>query len=97
MSVYLHDIPLPEAQARLQIAIADAGLNGILGEELIQLDEGALGRVLSRPIWAKISSPHYHAAAMDGFAIMAKSTHGASMSAPLTLEMGLDAQYVDTG
>ena len=28
-----------------------------------------LHRVTAEPVWAKISSPHYHAAAMDGYAV----------------------------
>jgi putative molybdopterin biosynthesis protein len=68
MSVYLHDIPLAQAQARLSEALQDANLWRVLGVETIPLDENALGRVTSEPIWAKVSSPHYHASAMDGFA-----------------------------
>jgi putative molybdopterin biosynthesis protein len=69
MSVYLHDIPLPEAQARFAEALKAAGRWGVLGVEAIPLDEHAVGRVLAEPVWAKISSPHYHASAMDGFAV----------------------------
>lgn len=97
MSVYLHDIPLPEAQARLERALKEAGLWGLLGVEEIPLDEVALGRVLSEPVWAKISSPHYHAAAMDGFAVRSHETAGAMPTAPLTLRVGTQAVYVDTG
>jgi putative molybdopterin biosynthesis protein len=97
MSVYLHDIPLPEAQARLKRALQDAGLWRVLGVEAIPLDENALGRVTAEPIWAKISSPHYHASAMDGFAVRADSTNGALPSKPITLQIGPEAQYVDTG
>jgi len=97
MSVYLHDIPLPEAQARLRQALQDAGLWTVLGAETIPLDENALGRVTAQPVWAKISSPHYHASAMDGFAVRAIATHGALPSKPVTLEIGSEAQYVDTG
>ncbi len=97
MSVYLHDIPLPEAQARLEQALKEAGLWGLLGVEEIPLDEGALGRVLAEPIWAKISSPHYHAAAMDGFALRSDETSGAMPTAPITLQVGAQAVYVDTG
>ncbi|MEJ2351416.1 MAG: molybdopterin biosynthesis protein, partial [Anaerolineales bacterium] len=61
------------------------------------LDEVALGRVLAEPVWAKISSPHYHAAAMDGFAVRAAQTEGALATAPLTLTFGPQAEYVDTG
>jgi putative molybdopterin biosynthesis protein len=94
MSVYLHDIPLPEAQARMEAALRDAGLWRVLGVEVIPLDENALGRVLAEPVWALTSSPHYHASAMDGFAIRSDNTNGAQPSAPITLAK---FKYVDTG
>jgi putative molybdopterin biosynthesis protein len=97
MSVYLHDIPLSQAQSRLREALQDADLWRVLGTENILLDENALGRVTADSIWAEISSPHYHAAAMDGFALRAVSTNGAMPSAPVTLFVGSQAQYVDTG
>ncbi len=97
MSVYLHDIPLPEAQGRLEKALQEAGLWRVLGVETIPLDEDALGRVTGEPIWAKISSPHYHASAMDGFAVRAATTNAALPSRPVTLEIGAGAAYVDTG
>lgn len=97
MSIYLQDIPLPEAQRRLQQALQDANLWGVLGAETIPLDENALGRVTAAPIWAKLSSPHYHASAMDGFAVRAVSTIGALPSRPVTLQIGPEAEYVDTG
>lgn len=97
MSVYLHDIPLPEAQARLKKALQDANLWGVLSVEAIPLDENALGRVTAEPIWAKLSSPHYHASAMDGFAVRAVSTNGALPSRPVSLQIGPEAEYVDTG
>jgi putative molybdopterin biosynthesis protein len=97
MSVYLHDIPLPEAQARLQQALQDADLWRVLGTETIPLDENVLGRVTVEAIWAKISSPHYHASAMDGFAVRAARTNGAMPSQPVTLQIGPEAAYVDTG
>lgn len=96
-TVYLRDIPLPEAQARWERALCSIGGWGILGEEYILLDEHALGRVLARPIWANISSPHYHSAAMDGFAIRAMNTTGAMPTNPRTLFYGSQALYVDTG
>ena len=67
MSVYLHDIPLTQAQERLNSALTEANLSGVIGIDWIPLDEFAIGRVLAEPVWAKISSPHYHASAMDGF------------------------------
>ena len=97
MSVYLHDIPLPEAQARLKQALQHADLWRVLATESIPLDENALGRVTAEPVWAKISSPHYHASAMDGFAVRAARTNGALPSQPVKLRIGPEAEYVDTG
>ncbi len=98
MSVYLHDIPLSQAQARLREALQDAGLWRVLGVESIPLDENALGRVTAEPIWATVSSPHYHASAMDGFAVIADKTNGAQPSSPVSFPLVENAaQYVDTG
>jgi putative molybdopterin biosynthesis protein len=97
MTIYLHDIPLPEAKAQLESALRAAGRWTILGIEEIPLNENALGRVLAKPVWAKISSPHYHASAMDGFAVRAEETAGAQPSKPLTLEYTQHTFYVDTG
>jgi putative molybdopterin biosynthesis protein len=97
MSVYLHDIPLVRAQARLKQALQDAVLWRVLGSEAIPLDENALGRVTSEAVWAKTSSPHYHASAMDGFAVRALMTNGALPSRPVMLQLGPEAEYVDTG
>jgi len=97
MSVYLHDIPLAEALSRFSDALENVNLGGVLGEEEIPLTPDALGRVLAQPVWAKISSPHYHASAMDGFAVRAVETHGALQTAPLELAVGEQARYVDTG
>ncbi len=97
MTIYLHDIPLPHAKERFQAELVDHRLAGILGSEKIALDLKALGRVLAVPVWAKISSPHYHAAAMDGYAINAQESIGALPSKPISLVIGTQAAYVDTG
>ena len=100
MSVYLHDIPLDQAQERFFQALVSAGMGGVLGSEEIPLNEFALGRVLAEPVWARLSSPHYHASAMDGFAMRAAVTEGASPSTPITLACSApepQTTYVDTG
>jgi putative molybdopterin biosynthesis protein len=97
MSIYLHDIPLSEAQNRFKQALEEAGLWGVLGVEEIPLDEAAVQRVLAVPIWARISSPHYHASAMDGFAVRAQETIGATPSTPVNLNYDNQAVYLDTG
>ncbi|MBN1665564.1 MAG: molybdopterin biosynthesis protein [Anaerolineales bacterium] len=97
MSFYLHDIPLQLAQERLRQALQDAGHWQVLAAEEIALGEVVLGRVLAKPVWARLSSPHYHASAMDGYAVRSADTVGALPSAPLTLAYGEQASYVDTG
>jgi putative molybdopterin biosynthesis protein len=97
-SVYLHDIPLDDAWARLTNALEAVGLWQPLPGEVVALDE-ALGRVTAAPVWARLSVPHYHAAAMDGYAVRSAETAVASDNAPLQLRLGRDgpARYVDTG
>jgi putative molybdopterin biosynthesis protein len=95
--MYLEDIPLPEAISRLENALREVNLWGVLDIERISLNEAALGRILAEPVWAKLSSPHYHAAAMDGFAVNSVDTLGAIPTQPITLLEGKDAVYIDTG
>ena len=97
MSVYLHDIPLETARAHFNRALQQAGVDRVLRVEQIPLDENAVGRVLAAPVWASLSSPHYHASAMDGFALRAKDTDGAMPTHPVTLAVDSQATYVDTG
>jgi len=94
--VFLRDIPLASAWQRLLEALDAAGLSGPLPAESVPL-EAALGRVTAEAIWARHSSPHYHAAAMDGYALRAESTRGANDRTPVDLEVGSQAAYVDTG
>jgi putative molybdopterin biosynthesis protein len=95
-SIYLHDIPLEQAWAVFVEALEEAGIWKPLDVEEIPL-ENALGRILAEPVWAKVSSPHYHAAAMDGYALRSAETDGASDRSPITLLLETQAVYVDTG
>ena len=95
-SVYLHDIPLSEAWERFIQALNKSGLWGPIESEAIALDQ-ALGRVTAEPVWARRSSPGYHSAAMDGYAIAAASSDMASDRNPVVIPIGDPAVYVDTG
>lgn len=97
MSLYVHDIPLQEAIDRFSAALKISQLNGVLGKETIPVDENAVGRILFDPVWARISSPHYHASAMDGYAIRAKTTKNTTLTRPTTISLPDEAEYVDTG
>jgi putative molybdopterin biosynthesis protein len=88
---YLVTLPLAEALARFLPRIA-----GPLAAETIPV-ERALGRVTAGRASARISSPHYHGAAMDGIAVRSADTAAASEAHPLRLEEGRGFVRVDTG
>ena len=56
----------------------------------------ACGRVTAKAVYANICAPHYAASAMDGIAVKAKDTFGATETTPITLSA---EQYtvLDTG
>ena len=90
---YLNNLPLQEAK-RLYLEHLRAVGFGAKAESVASAD--ACGRVLQNAVYAKICSPHYNASAMDGAAVRASDTFGASEHTPLTLTR---EQYrvVDTG
>jgi len=55
------------------------------------------GRITGEPIFARISSPLYPAAAMDGIAVLAQDTYGATERSPGRLKAGQEAIWVNTG
>jgi putative molybdopterin biosynthesis protein len=57
----------------------------------------SIGRVLAEPVFARISSPPFHCAAMDGIAVRAETTHGATEESPKILSIGKEAIFVNTG
>ncbi len=52
-----------------------------LGSEIIDLND-ALGRVLSQPVIAREPVPAFNRSSVDGYALKARDTHGASESLP---------------
>ncbi len=94
--IYLEDIPLGEARARLQAALESAGKASPTPGEFVPL-AAALGRATSAPIRAKLSSPHFHCAAMDGYAVAAAATVSARETQPLKLRLDAEAFAVNTG
>jgi molybdopterin molybdotransferase/putative molybdopterin biosynthesis protein len=94
-TVFLHDVPLERARERFDEALDAARVRNSAGETLA-LDD-ALDRVTAVPVIARLSSPHYHACAMDGIAVAAARTAGALETAPVELVLGTDAVVVDTG
>ena len=95
-NIYLEDIPLSEAQEHWQKTLSEHNIYRPLSSENVELHL-ACGRVTSEPIWALISAPHYHSAAMDGYAVHSSTTNAASETAPGSLPIPKQALYVDTG
>ena len=67
-----------------------------VGAETLNTVE-ARGRVLAEDLYSQVDLPHFHRAAMDGYAVQAKDTFGASATLPAyikvagTVEMGKEA------
>ncbi|MBV8644688.1 MAG: molybdopterin biosynthesis protein [Candidatus Eremiobacteraeota bacterium] len=93
-AMFLHDVPLDLARERFAGALR-AGRARVLTAQTLALDD-ALDRVTARSVIARLSSPHYHACAMDGIAVVAARTAGARETAPLVLGAN-EAIVVDTG
>lgn len=92
-NIYLKMKTLEEAREILFEAFPTAG---VLSSESIPVPE-AVNRVLSKSITAKFCSPNYHSAAMDGIAVKAASTFGASETKPKNLIVGKEAFFLNTG
>ncbi|GAW92182.1 molybdopterin biosynthesis protein [Calderihabitans maritimus] len=94
--VYLDNHPREKALAQYLTLLEEAGALHPGPAEIIPVEE-SLGRITAEPVYARVSSPHYTAAAMDGFAVQASLTFGASETNPRQLAVGSEAIMVDTG
>jgi putative molybdopterin biosynthesis protein len=90
---FVSDVPAAEAAAAWRDACAAGGAPARLPAVTAALD-AAVGRVTAEPVWAARSSPAFDAAAMDGIAVRAADTAGASETAPVLLTGFV---VVDTG
>lgn len=91
--VYLKMKSLEEAR---EIFFSRFGKDFSAGEETIPT-EGSLGRITAQPVFARLSTPTYHAAAMDGVAVKAEATYGTTERKPLVLKVGEEALWINTG
>lgn len=80
-NIYLETVPISEALSTVQARLDRTAL---VKTEMVPTHE-ALGRVTARPVYADLSSPTYHSAAMDGIAVLAEDTFSAREDAPLSL------------
>ena len=90
---YLTNVPLTQAREDYLALLRENGFCGKI--ERIPVFESC-GRVTARAVYAHICAPHYAASAMDGVAVTAKDTFGATETTPVKLQPG---QFIvlDTG
>ena len=87
--------PLDEARALFLEAVRDRGGSGLV-EEIVQA-RLCLGRISSREVLARRSSPRFRAAAMDGIAVRAEKTYGTTERQPRALKAKQDFAWINTG
>ena len=94
-SPFLRDVPAARALDAWRAAREAGGCPARLPAHRVPLAQ-ATGRVTAEPVWATRSSPPFDAAGMDGIAVRAADTLGASETTPVFLA---PAAYdvVDTG
>ena len=92
-NLYLHTTPVDEAKEVYGKAVR--ACVKARKEEIPVRD--SLGRITAEAVYASLCSPLFNASAMDGIAVTASRTAGASEEHPLTLRRGEDFKVVDTG
>src|SRR5215469_8733793 len=94
-SPFIRDVPAAQALEAWRAAREAAGCEERLPAIDVAIAEAA-GLVTAAPVWATRSSPPFDAAGMDGIAVRAADTLGASETTPVLLEPS-DYDVVDTG
>jgi putative molybdopterin biosynthesis protein len=95
-NIYLSKLTLKEAREKFYKTLLKHKLVQPLKGELVSTED-SLGRITAEPIFAKISSPYYQAAAMDGVAVRAKDTYEAYGSSPVILKINQNFHFINTG
>ncbi len=80
-NIYLEKRSLSEA---LDLFLGAFDFDTLVSEETVRSAESC-GRITARPVFARISSPNFNAAAMDGIAVRARDTEGATEASPRRL------------
>jgi putative molybdopterin biosynthesis protein len=90
---YLSNIPLDEARSQFLEALIAANLRSET-ETIKTVD--ANHRIAAEAVYAHISAPHYNSCAMDGIALDASLTYGATDTRPVSLKER-QFHWVNTG
>src|ERR1700677_3308447 len=94
-SPFIRDVPAAQALEAWRAAREAAGCPERVPAVDVAIADAA-GLVTAAPVWATRSSPPFDAAGMDGIAVRAPDTRGASETTPVLLDPG-DYDVVDTG
>lgn len=94
-NIYLEDIPLDEAWRAFKETLTAANLWQPLEVEMVPISK-ANRRVTAAAVLAKLSSPHYNASAMDGYAVRSLDTIGATETTPIHLDL-VEADSAQSG
>ncbi len=94
-SPFIRDVPAARATDAWRGAREAAGCPARVPAVRVRVEEAA-GLVTAEPVWATRSSPPFDAAGMDGIAVRAADTLGASETTPVFLPPGA-YDVVDTG
>lgn len=92
-NLYLNNTPVEEALERFLAALEPMPA---IGTEIAAVTD-ALDRVTGEAVFARLNSPLYDSAAMDGIAVISAHTRGADDANPVALKRGSDYIVVDTG
>src|SRR5450756_2034211 len=95
-NIYLENVPLDKALERWLALCREDGVRFPTEAEEVATGEAA-GRVVAEPLFAKISSPPFHSSAMDGVAVFASDTYGATEASPARIVLGSNVELIDTG
>ena len=90
---YLTNVPLEQAKKDYLWTLIEQGFAA--RTERIRVQD-AFGRITARAVYAYINAPHYACSAMDGIALYARDSFGATDTTPVTLS-AVQFKEVDTG
>jgi len=92
-NVYLSTVPVAQA---IELAMNALDRDRLVGSEIVPSHQ-ACGRVTAAAVHAVCSSPTFHSAAMDGYAVRAASTFTAREGRPVSLAKNSQCVAVNTG
>jgi putative molybdopterin biosynthesis protein len=95
-NIYIDNMDLEEALKLWEHTLDAAGCSKPMPVETVPVDQ-ALGRITAEPVFARLSSPFYNAAAMDGIGVRFQDTIGAAEASPVRLRQHAQYEWVNTG